>query len=239
MERSGGAPPEAAARPINWPDIATKPAQRQQPPQQLHNRDGHLFVIPSALTEKECLTLIKAVENAGGFEWQGSKGPSRGEAARDCGRVARRGPAEEALVAKLWKRLSPAITSGLPKKDRLRAVGLNPYVRMYAYDQGQKFSRHYDDSEAIEERKKYTGYTLLVYLSTLRGTAAGGETKFYSDGGKLVASVAPVAGTALLHRHGDRCLLHEGTKVEKGPHGIDNVKYVFRSDVVFECEWWS
>lgn len=111
---------------------------------------------------------------------------------------------------------------------------------MYAYAQGQKFSRHYDDSEEIERGKRYTGYTLLVYLSTLRGSAAGGETKFYSDGGRLVASVAPVVGTALLHRLGDRCLLHEGGKVEKGPlPGHGSVKYVFRSDVVFECEWWS
>jgi len=43
----------------------------------------------------------------------------------------------------------------------------------------------------------------------------------------LVSQVAPTEGTALLHLHGDKCLLHEARNVTKG------VKYVFRSDVVF------
>lgn len=131
MERSGGAPPPSQdAKPIKWPDISTRHAQgsqqQQQPPQQLGNKDGSLFVIPNALGEKECHSLIRAVEDAGGFEWQGSRGPSKGEAVRDCGRVSRRGPAEEALAARLWKRLSPAILRGLPARDADRAVGLNP-----------------------------------------------------------------------------------------------------------------
>lgn len=56
----------------------------------------------------------------------------------------------------------------------------------------------------------------------------GGATLFYSDRGKLVASVAPAPGLALLHLHGeDRCLEHEAEEVRHG------VKYVLRSDVVF------
>ena len=97
---------------------------------------------------------------------------------RDCGRVSRKGPEEERFVAKLWKRLGPEIVSALPPKDAERAVGLNAHVRVYAYAPGQKFSRHYDDSEAIERGKKCPGYTLLIYLSTV---SLGGETKFYSD----------------------------------------------------------
>ena len=45
--------------------------------------------------------------------------------------------------------------------------------------------------------------------------------------GKVVASVCPEAGLALLHKHGDDCLLHEGRPVTTG------VKYVLRSDVIF------
>lgn len=45
--------------------------------------------------------------------------------------------------------------------------------------------------------------------------------------GKVVASVVPKTGMALLHRHGDDCLLHEGKPVESG------IKYLLRSDVVF------
>ena len=45
--------------------------------------------------------------------------------------------------------------------------------------------------------------------------------------GKVVASVSPEAGLALLHRHGEECLEHEGRQVTAG------VKYVMRSDVIF------
>lgn len=40
--------------------------------------------------------------------------------------------------------------------------------------------------------------------------------------------MAPVAGMALLHRHGEECLEHEGAAVTEG------LKYVLRSDVCFE-----
>lgn len=45
---------------------------------------------------------------------------------------------------------------------------------------------------------------------------------------RVVASVTPAPGLALLHLHGeDRCLEHEAAEVRQG------VKYVLRSDVVF------
>ena len=67
MERSGGAPPKDV--PIEWPEISTKrqPAE-QVHVQQLANKDGSLFIIPSCLTENECRSLVRAVEDAGGFE---------------------------------------------------------------------------------------------------------------------------------------------------------------------------
>jgi hypothetical protein len=55
----------------------------------------------------------------------------------------------------------------------------------------------------------------------------GGETVFYGPRGREVARVAPKAGMALLHRHGDECMEHEGAAVRSG------LKYVLRSDVVF------
>lgn len=56
----------------------------------------------------------------------------------------------------------------------------------------------------------------------------GGETVFYGSKGKLLASVTPQPGLALLHLHGeDRCLEHEARAVQQG------YKYVLRSDVVY------
>lgn len=82
----------------------------------------------------------------------------------------------------------------------------------------------------------------------------GGETVFYADSNRassastssprtktrvadrfdphhhlapIVASIQPVAGLALIHRHGPDCLLHEARPVTAG------VKYVLRSDIMF------
>lgn len=72
-----------------------------------------------------------------------------------------------------------------------------------------------------------TTWTLLIYLST----CAGGETVFYPEPTRSnrkpePVSVAPEMGMALLHRHGDQCLLHEGKEVLQGE------KWVLRSDLV-------
>jgi hypothetical protein len=78
-----------------------------------------------------------------------------------------------------------------------------------------------------------TTWTLLIYLTE----CIGGETVFYpevgparkfsgksSDCTKPVV-VGPEVGTALLHKHGQDCLLHEGREVKEG------VKWVIRSDL--------
>jgi len=73
-------------------------------------------------------------------------------------------------------------------------------------------------------------WTLLVYLTGIEDGVEGGETLFYKDEkGKAreVIAVPLTRGTALLHRHGQECLLHEGSAVRKGS------KYVLRSDLMF------
>ncbi|KAI3458216.1 hypothetical protein Pfo_014879 [Paulownia fortunei] len=48
----------------------------------------------------------------------------------------------------------------------------------------------------------------------------GGEIVFYGPRNALVAEVPPTEGMALLHIHGDKCMLHEAWTVSKG------IKYV-------------
>jgi hypothetical protein len=72
-----------------------------------------------------------------------------------------------------------------------------------------------------------TTWTLLIYLTT----CTGGETVFYPDATRAhpnpkPIAVAPEVGMALLHRHGDRCMVHEGRVVTGGE------KWVVRSDLV-------
>ena len=99
----------------------------------------------------------------------------------------------------------------------------------------------------VNEFTHQTEYTLLLYLNgggeagaatdTSGGESIfsmeplkGGETNFFagSTGSKLTCSFAPLAGWALFHGHGDRCMIHEGGLVRAG------VKYVLRTDVLFE-----
>ncbi len=65
-----------------------------------------------------------------------------------------------------------------------------------------------------------TAWCISYAGRTLASSCAGKK-------GKVVASVTPEPGLALLHRHGDACLLHEGKPVTAG------VKYILRSDVIF------
>lgn len=72
-----------------------------------------------------------------------------------------------------------------------------------------------------------TTWTLLIYLTT----CSGGETVFYPESTRAnrnpePIAVAPEIGMALLHRHGDHCMLHEGMEVTGGE------KWVLRSDLV-------
>lgn len=72
-----------------------------------------------------------------------------------------------------------------------------------------------------------TTWTLLIYLTT----CTGGETVFYPDRTRSNPNPEPLAvglevGMALLHRHGEKCLVHEGREVESGE------KWVIRSDLV-------
>ncbi|KAM5444886.1 hypothetical protein MferCBS31731_000341 [Microsporum ferrugineum] len=115
-------------------------------------------------------------------------------------------------------------------------LGLNPNIRVYRYTEGQFFGPHYDEAVPVSfgtpPVRARTSWTLLIYLST----CSGGETAFYPEpaagaGRRKGKVVEPVvvgmeAGMALLHRHGDECLLHEGREVTGGE------KWVIRSDLV-------
>ncbi|RLL99925.1 hypothetical protein CFD26_108461, partial [Aspergillus turcosus] len=91
-----------------------------------------------------------------------------------------------------------------------------------------------DDSNVVtfesaqrKPQQARTTWTLLVYLTT----CTGGETVFYPEPTRAnrnpePIAVAPEVGMALLHRHGERCLLHEGREVTEGE------KWVLRSDLV-------
>ncbi|XP_059304881.1 uncharacterized protein LOC132056619 isoform X2 [Lycium ferocissimum] len=192
--------------------------------------------VQNFFTPAESQAFVKAAESLG-FVHQGSLGPAYGEAYRDNDRVSMNDPD---LADAMWRAGLNKLFSDIKIRGKV-AVGLNPNIRFYRYKAGQRFGRHIDESVDIGEGKR-THYTLLIYLSggsksktkvdkdsqgSLSETLVGGETVFYGPRNALVAEVPPTEGMALLHIHGDKCMLHEARNVTKG------IKYVLRSDVVF------
>ena len=85
----------------------------------------------------------------------------------------------------------------------------------------------YDESDGTQ----YSRFTFLLYLND---EFDGGETTFFvpAEGasGLCARAVRPAQGAVLVFPHGDAAgsLVHEGSGVTKG------VKYIIRTDVVYE-----
>ncbi|KAI4383081.1 hypothetical protein MLD38_008961 [Melastoma candidum] len=201
-------------------------------------KENDLFIVENLFTSAESTAFVKAAETIG-FSHQGSLGPARGEAYRDNDRIAVDDPD---LANSIWESGLRQLLSDIKIRGKA-PVGLNPNVRFYRYKVGQRFGRHIDESVDLGGGKR-THYTLLIYLSGGSSSKAkidpgnanggpsseplvGGETVFYGPRNRVVAEIAPMEGMALLHLHGDKCMLHEAHVVTKG------IKYVLRSDVVF------
>ncbi|XP_050220746.1 uncharacterized protein LOC126671087 isoform X2 [Mercurialis annua] len=223
-KRKAGENVASSSSKAKWPLI--KPKKNLQISLLKHS---DLFIVPDFFTSAESKSFIKAAESIG-FEHQGSLGPSKGEAYRDNDRIAVDDPV---LANTVWQSGLNRLFSDIKIRGKA-AVGLNSNIRFYRYKVGQHFGPHIDESVNIGDGKR-THYTLLIYLSghskpktkTDQNSLAGGETVFYGLRNSIVAEVAPVEGMALLHIHGDKCMLHEARNITKG------IKYVFRSDVVF------
>lgn len=158
--------------------------------------------------------------------------PKRGEATRVNDRFQVSDPV---FAQRLWNDTAlKALVTGYtdPSTFGGEILGLNSNIRIYRYTPSQFFDKHYDESNRIsfgpEATPGKTTWTLLIYLSTCEG----GETIFYPEpANRKERTPDPIVcglevGMALLHRHGDDCLLHEGAEVKSGE------KWVLRSDLV-------
>lgn len=206
--------PLACAAVPKWPRISQKSGLKAQSLLQ----EDYMVQVPGCLTKEEAAKFVAAAEGIG-FQHSTSRGPAYGEAFRDNDRVQMQ---DQQLADHLWQACGlRELCSSLEDEDGV-AVKLNPNIRIYRYRQGQRFGRHIDESNDLGGGL-YTQYTLLIYLSS----CGGGETIFYGNRNRKLASVDPQPGLALLHKHGDFCLEHEAAVVSSG------TKYVLRSDVVF------
>jgi len=206
--------------------------------------DDQIYLIRSFFTSSLCKTYISYLSSLPLITTPGK--PKKGEAVRVNDRFQTHDPnfAESLWNSTALKQLVESSFQGENESGMAalwggKPLGLNPNIRIYRYIQGQFFARHYDESNTLhfsspspispnsETIPARTTWTLLIYLTATEG----GETVFYQDSTPTERSPKPIAvnpevGMALLHRHGERCLLHEGKEVRKGE------KWVIRSDLV-------
>jgi hypothetical protein len=205
---------------------------------------GFVVEISDFLAPHECARLIALAEQAGLTPAPASdRQPKNNEAYldRDTARVH-----DGALSAALWQRLAPLLpplehavpvglhSDGPPKKASDGKIGVPGLLKVYRYTKGHRFGLHVDQSWKSGAPHEETEYTFLVYLNSAGEVApgaeqplVGGDTCFMATSKKELARCAPRAGTAVLHAHGRRCLMHEGEEVTRG------VKYLLRADVMY------
>lgn len=194
----------------------------------LYTTDLHeelIFKVPRFFSRAECARVMRFADGEG-FA-RATQRATREFAFRDNDRILLR---LEAFAELLWQRLQPHVPAVF---EGMHAVGLNPAIRFYRYRAGQRFGCHVDQSDVDPITGYHSRFTVLVYLNDASDSElVGGSTIFYANeaGAKqqhVVLSVAPETGAALVHGHGDRCLLHEGALVTSG------AKYLLRTDVMY------
>ncbi|CAH02533.1 uncharacterized protein KLLA0_B13673g [Kluyveromyces lactis] len=187
-------------------------------------QDSKVILINKFFDKKLCDVLIRHISGSNVMESFSQRG-TKDFAARANDRFS---ITDEEIASIIWSRIQKCLLQDPYIADDLQfstAKGLNPQLRVYRYEKGHHFGRHYDESVNVP-RMGTTQWTLLIYLSG-DSELIGGDTIFYSAWNNAASNVHPSKGLALLHKHGDDCLLHEAQLVEKG------TKWVLRSDVVF------
>ncbi|KAK7014966.1 hypothetical protein R3P38DRAFT_2998686 [Favolaschia claudopus] len=192
--------------------------------------ENQIILVDDIFSAAECKSFVKFIDS---LPLELTPPKKRGEAERHNHRFSITSPDfAKNLHTTIAPHLPPFIPaktgkgSGIPRK----AHSLNSNIRVYKYTPDQYFGPHYDDDCRDSITGAKSEWTLLIYLTGVQDGVEGGETLFYQNEKDITRDVikAPlVRGTALLHRHGRECMLHEGSTVVRG------VKYVLRSDVMF------
>ena len=241
MKQKPAAPtaPSSKQLPPNWPPITPLvPAESLALTSLL---ESHIITISNFWPSTLCGKYVSLLRTLPLTTTPGK--PKRGDAVRVNDRFQ---VDDTAFAERLWSQTSlkalveSAVVDGETLSEQARkdlwggeVLGLNPNIRIYRYSPGQFFDQHYDDANLVAHSSgpARTTWTLLLYLTSPATGCEGGETVFYPEpAGKRDPVPEPViaeleVGMALLHRHGKKCMLHEGREVKAGE------KWVIRSDL--------
>jgi hypothetical protein len=192
-------------------------------PRHLLRADSPVFEVCHVLSAEEAKMFIDLCE--GGDMVRTKQRQTREYAHRENDRLSFTSPA---LASALYERLRPSIPS---KFDSMHAAGCNSNIRLYRYLEGDAFGPHIDQSDL--DGDTMSCFTVLIYLNDAETSdLVGGRTIFYENANgrrkeRVALAYSPKMGCALIHGHGQHCLLHEGEKVQRG------CKYVLRTDLMY------
>lgn len=96
--------------------------------------------IPSFLSARDCASLVTL------FSQQGLLQPPRPPGKDEAARTNWRWQGEDQAFADTLRKHCEALVGELEGDKGTRAKAMNPNIRVYRYEQGQSFGKHYDDS---------------------------------------------------------------------------------------------
>ena len=201
---------------------ACKPPKYGTPtPEIIALHEGSVYVSRNFLTSSECQTWIQCAESAIGFE-SVCHPATRYIASRECGRIQ---VDDMAVADPLYERMKPIIDHVAAKvgvthfDSTYGPVGLNHSIRLYRYERGMSFGKHFDGSNVVSRYEDgNTEITVLIYLST----CTGGATRLYpptESKTKRRRAIPPVVvvmirvALRILQRRGPCCFMFTGIGV--------------------------
>lgn len=220
--------------------------------EKLLNDSEFSFKLKNLLTKEECHSLLKELSNN---EWieVGSNGILSDYSAGDYIGSYRQSCYEEEFAVMLWERIKsifPLVRSFSKYAETdwdnhfiWRPVGINPLFRFIKYKNEGSLVAHYD-APFIENNKKRSLMTLVIYLNTVK-ESNGGSTRFIFDSQKkievnernladwsrsannneVLKKSQPFEGNAILFDHR---ILHDSEPL------INQEKIILRTDIMFE-----
>lgn len=220
--------------PKNFLNLSDKLRKQYYVPRPLVVLSGQIVIIEDFFSEALCDELIKSFEDQLKLETTPVV-KSKDYATRINDRCS---VSDSNASTKLWDYIRQILVQDISyEDDEIQevkqefdcAIGLNDLLRIYRYKKGHHFNKHYDESVdcKISGQPSKTKWTLLIYLTGGEEFNGGGTIFYPEDKNKSPLNVHPKKGMALLHKHGDDCLMHEGELVRRGE------KWVLRSDVAF------
>lgn len=169
------------------------------------------WVLSNVFTKEECQKFIDFGNQIGYGSLKGEYHPSYRNNTRFM-------LSSQSLAKEIYKRINDYIPDTLFetwKKD-----GINDFFRFCKYEKNGIFQIHQDAS--YKPSFTYQSFfTCMLYLNQ----TDGGNTRFFSDDGKIIAELPPQPGQILLF---DPNIHHDGDKV------ISGEKYIVRTEVMYQ-----